>query len=97
MVTMGKHFAGITVFVRMKFPIKFLRIFFQDKYTCLSSVWAFAVTLWEILGFACERPYYNMSNEKVIQNAEYMYYGGELQVIIITSSLFLFSVPKLNE
>lgn len=53
---------------------------FQDRYTCSSSVWAFAVTLWEILGFALERPFHNLSNEKVIQNAEHMYYGGELQV-----------------
>lgn len=56
---------------------------FQDRYSCASSVWAFAVTLWEILGFACERPFSNLSNEKVIQNAEHMYYGGELQVRII--------------
>lgn len=44
-------------------------------------MWAFAVTLWEILNFCCERPFGNLSNEKVIENAEHMYYGGELQVI----------------
>ncbi|XP_064215339.1 discoidin domain-containing receptor 2 isoform X2 [Tribolium castaneum] len=53
-----------------------------DRYSCSSSVWAFAVTLWEILSFACERPFSNLSNEKVIQNAEHMYYGGELQVLL---------------
>ncbi|XP_044269644.1 discoidin domain-containing receptor 2-like [Tribolium madens] len=53
-----------------------------DRYSCSSSVWAFAVTLWEILTFACERPFSNLSNEKVIQNAEHMYYGGELQVLL---------------
>ncbi|KAJ3661415.1 hypothetical protein Zmor_005810 [Zophobas morio] len=53
-----------------------------DRYSCSSSVWAFAVTLWEILSFACERPFNKLSNEKVIQNAEHMYYGGELQVLL---------------
>ncbi|KAL1517293.1 hypothetical protein ABEB36_001075 [Hypothenemus hampei] len=53
-----------------------------DRYSCSSAVWAFAVTLWEILNFCCERPFANLSNEKVIQNAEHMYYGGELQVLL---------------
>ncbi|CAH1968899.1 unnamed protein product [Acanthoscelides obtectus] len=53
-----------------------------DRYTCSSTVWAFAVTFWEILNFCCERPFSNLSNEKVIQNAEHMYYGGELQVTL---------------
>ncbi|XP_066156834.1 discoidin domain-containing receptor 2-like isoform X1 [Euwallacea fornicatus] len=51
-----------------------------DRYSCSSTVWAFAVTLWEIMNFCCEKPFANLSNEKVIQNAEHMYYGGELQV-----------------
>lgn len=29
-----------------------------------------------------DRPYHNLSNEKVIQNAEHMYYGGELQILL---------------
>ncbi|CAG9771117.1 unnamed protein product [Ceutorhynchus assimilis] len=53
-----------------------------DRYSCYSTVWAFAVTLWEILNYCCERPFANLSNEKVIQNAEHMYYGGELQVLL---------------
>ncbi|KAF7273310.1 hypothetical protein GWI33_013976 [Rhynchophorus ferrugineus] len=53
-----------------------------DRYSCFSAVWAFAVTLWEILNFCCERPFANLSNEKVIQNSEHMYYGGELQVVL---------------
>ncbi|KAK4877698.1 hypothetical protein RN001_010204 [Aquatica leii] len=53
-----------------------------DRYSCSSSVWSFAVTLWEILSFACEKPFNNLTNEKVIQNAEHMYYGGELQVLL---------------
>nr|CAH7715863.1 unnamed protein product [Callosobruchus chinensis] len=53
-----------------------------DRYSCSSTVWSFAVTFWEILNFCCERPFSNLSNEKVIQNAEHMYYGGELQVVL---------------
>jgi discoidin domain receptor family protein 2 len=37
------------------------------------------VTLWEILTFARDKPFHTMTNEQVIQNAEHMYYGGELQ------------------
>ncbi|XP_025835674.1 discoidin domain-containing receptor 2-like [Agrilus planipennis] len=53
-----------------------------DRYLCSSSVWAFAVTLWEILHYACEKPFHHLTNELVIQNAEHMYYGGELQVLL---------------
>ncbi|XP_021920261.1 discoidin domain-containing receptor 2-like isoform X2 [Zootermopsis nevadensis] len=53
-----------------------------DRYTCSSSTWSFAVTLWEILSLAREKPFQHLSNEQVIQNAEHMYYGGELQVLL---------------
>lgn len=58
----------------------FIRICFQDRYTCSSSVWSFAVTLWEVMCLAREKPFQHLTNEQVIQNAEVMYYGGELQV-----------------
>ncbi|XP_068082101.1 discoidin domain-containing receptor 2 [Anabrus simplex] len=53
-----------------------------DRYTCSSSAWSYAVTLWEILSLAREKPFQHLSNEQVIQNAEHMYYGGELQVLL---------------
>ncbi|PSN56057.1 hypothetical protein C0J52_11814 [Blattella germanica] len=51
-----------------------------DRYTCSSSTWSFAVTLWEVLSLAREKPFQHLTNEQVIQNAEHMYYGGELQI-----------------
>nr|CAD7398615.1 unnamed protein product [Timema poppensis] len=53
-----------------------------DRYTCASSSWSFAVTVWEILSLAREKPFQHLTNEQVIQNAEHMYYGGELQVLL---------------
>ncbi|XP_033223235.1 epithelial discoidin domain-containing receptor 1-like [Belonocnema kinseyi] len=53
-----------------------------ERYTCSSTVWSFAVTLWEVMSFAREKPFQHLTNEQVIQNAELMYYGEELQVFL---------------
>ncbi|KAI5700623.1 hypothetical protein M8J75_001303 [Diaphorina citri] len=58
-----------------------------DRYTCQSNVWSFAVTLWEILSLCRDKPFPHLTNEQVIQNAEHMYYGGELQVFLPKPSL----------
>ncbi|XP_039286881.1 discoidin domain-containing receptor tyrosine kinase B [Nilaparvata lugens] len=58
-----------------------------DRYTCASSVWAFGVTVWEILSLARQKPFPHMTNDQVIQNAENLYYGGELQVLLSKPSL----------
>jgi discoidin domain receptor family protein 2 len=42
----------------------------QGKYTTKSDVWSFAVTLWEILVLARQRPYQELSDEAVVENLQ---------------------------
>ncbi|KAF6200799.1 hypothetical protein GE061_005245, partial [Apolygus lucorum] len=42
----------------------------MDKYSSRSVVWSFAVTLWEILTFAREQPFEDLTDEKVMENAK---------------------------
>ncbi|XKL63914.1 hypothetical protein PGB90_006278 [Kerria lacca] len=47
---------------------------FLGKYTTKSDVWSFAVTLWEILTFAKEIPYQNLTDAQVMQNISHLHY-----------------------
>lgn len=40
------------------------------------------------MSLAREKPFQHLSNDQVIQNAEHMYYGGELQVSVYHSNYF---------
>lgn len=41
----------------------------QGKFTTASDVWAFGVTLWEMLSVCQEQPYSTLTDEQVIDNA----------------------------
>lgn len=57
--------------------------FQQGKYTSKSDVWMYGVLLWEILTFAREQPFENMTDEKVIENIGHIYQDSKKHVSIL--------------
>ncbi|XP_014243467.1 discoidin domain-containing receptor 2-like isoform X3 [Cimex lectularius] len=53
-----------------------------DKYTIKSVVWSFAVTLWEILTFAREQPFEDLTDDKVVENAQCFELGNGKQITL---------------
>lgn len=56
----------------------------QGKFTTASDVWAFAVTLWEILNFCKEQPYSQLTDEQVIENTGDFFRDQKRQVSVNT-------------
>ncbi|GLV42828.1 Discoidin domain receptor [Carabus blaptoides fortunei] len=49
------------------------------KQTTKSDVWAFAVTLWEILMFCTQQPYAELTSEQVVENTNHWYQNDGCQ------------------
>lgn len=56
---------------RAVLPIRWMawECILMGKFTTASDVWAFGVTLWEMLSICQEQPYFNLTDEQVIDNA----------------------------
>ncbi|XP_071552608.1 discoidin domain-containing receptor 2-like [Panulirus ornatus] len=47
----------------------------QGRFSTKSDVWAFGVTLWEILTMARQQPYEELSDDGVLENVSHCYHG----------------------
>jgi discoidin domain receptor family protein 2 len=69
-------------------------IYLQGKYTSKSDVWAFAVTLWEILTFAREQPFEDLSDAKVLENVAHFCDDDGEQVCF--SYVFFYNISNIS-
>ncbi|XP_067370187.1 discoidin domain-containing receptor 2 isoform X1 [Channa argus] len=65
------------------------------KFTTASDVWAFAVTLWEILNFCKEQPYSQLTDEQVIENTGEFFRDQKRQIYLPQPVLCPDSIYKI--
>ncbi|XP_071582023.1 discoidin domain-containing receptor 2-like [Temnothorax nylanderi] len=63
----------------MPLPVRWMawESIFLGKYTTKSDVWAFAVTLWEILNLGRRVPYEHLSDEEVVQCLRQLHHAAD--------------------
>lgn len=83
-----RYFCNLTRFWSVNIRRPYVTV--QNKYTPRSDVWSFAVTLWEILTFAREQPYEELSDQHVIDNVTRLYQNDGNFVSIYDFIIFFF-------
>ncbi|XP_053329009.1 epithelial discoidin domain-containing receptor 1 isoform X2 [Spea bombifrons] len=82
---------------RAVLPIRWMawECILMGKFTTASDVWAFGVTLWEILMLCKEQPYGELSDEDVIENAGEVFRDSGKQIYLSRPPLCLPSLYEL--
>lgn len=81
-------FSNFLFFLIFFFSSRFF-IALQSKFTSKSDTHSYGVLLWEILTFAREQPFENLTDEKVIENIGHIYQDNKKHVS--TLSLFFYN------